>query len=50
MKRRDFIPLVTGAAVFAPLSGFAQETGRKQSGTAKLPRIGFLSNAPVSML
>jgi putative tryptophan/tyrosine transport system substrate-binding protein len=44
MKRREFIALVTGAAVFAPLSGFAQETGRKQSGTAKLPGIGFLSN------
>jgi putative ABC transport system substrate-binding protein len=45
MKRRDLIALVTGAAVFAPLSGFAQETGRKQSGTAKLAGIGFLSNS-----
>jgi ABC-type uncharacterized transport system substrate-binding protein len=44
MKRRDFIALVTGAAAFAPLSGFAQETGRNQSSTAKLPGIGFLSN------
>ena len=45
MKRRDFIALVTGAAVFAPQSGFAQETGRKQSGTAKLPVIGVLTNS-----
>jgi putative tryptophan/tyrosine transport system substrate-binding protein len=45
MKRREFMTIVTSAAVFAPLSGFAQETGRKQSGTAKLPGIGFLSNS-----
>src|SRR5262245_5581815 len=45
MKRRDFIALVTGAAVFAPPSGFAQETDRKQSGTAKLPGIGVLTNS-----
>ena len=44
MKRRKFIALITGATVFAPLSGFAQEAGQKQSGTAKLPAIGFLSN------
>jgi putative ABC transport system substrate-binding protein len=45
MKRREFMTIVSGVAVFAPLSGFAQETGRKQSGTAKLPGIGILSNA-----
>src|SRR5215467_3305310 len=45
MKRGDFIGLVTGAAVCAPLSGFAQETDRKQSGAAKLPGIGVLTNS-----
>jgi|SRR5262245_2953115 len=45
MRRREFITIVSGATVLAPLRGFAQETGRKQSSTAKLPAIGFLSNA-----
>jgi ABC-type uncharacterized transport system substrate-binding protein len=45
MKRRAFIGMVTGAAVLAPVSGFAQETGRRQSGTAKVPGIGVLSNS-----
>src|SRR5215475_3620552 len=45
MRRREFLTTVSGAAVFVPLSGLAQETGRKQSGTAKLPEIGFLTNS-----
>jgi len=45
MSRLGFLTIAFVAAVFAPLSGFAQETGRKQFGTAKLPSIGFLSNA-----
>jgi putative tryptophan/tyrosine transport system substrate-binding protein len=45
MKRREFLTIAGVAAVFAPLAGFAQETGQKQSGTAKLPGIGILSNA-----
>jgi hypothetical protein len=45
MKRREFMTIVSGAAELAPLSGSAQETGRKHSGTAKLPGIGILSNA-----
>src|SRR5262245_56887475 len=28
MRRREFMTIVSGAAMFAPLSGFAQETGR----------------------
>jgi putative tryptophan/tyrosine transport system substrate-binding protein len=39
MKRRDFIALVTAAAAFAPLSGFAQETGRTH-------RLGVLTVGP----
>jgi putative ABC transport system substrate-binding protein len=39
------LTIVIGATVFAPLSGLTQETGQKQSGTAKLPRIGFLANS-----
>src|SRR5262245_66388330 len=45
MRRREFLTTVSGAAVFAPLGGLAQETGRKQSGTAKLPVIGVLTNS-----
>jgi len=45
MRRREFLTIVSGAAVFVPLSGLAQETGRKQSGTAKLPEIGILTNS-----
>jgi len=44
MRRLGFLTIAVAAAVFAPLSGFAQETGRKQSGTAKLPGIGILSS------
>src|SRR5262245_15048506 len=44
MRRREFLTIVSGAAVFVPLSGLAQETGRKQAG-AKLPEIGFLTNS-----
>jgi putative tryptophan/tyrosine transport system substrate-binding protein len=28
MRRREFLTIVSGAAALAPLSGFAQETGR----------------------
>ena len=28
MRRREFMPIISGAAVLAQLSGFAQETGR----------------------
>ena len=45
MRRRELLTIVSCAAVFVPLSGLAQETGRKQSGTAKLPEIGFLTNS-----
>jgi putative ABC transport system substrate-binding protein len=45
MRRREFLTIVSGAAVFAPLGGLAQETGRKQSGTVKLPVIGVLTNS-----
>ena len=36
MRRRKFMTIISGAAVFAPLSGFAQETGRTY-------RLGVLS-------
>jgi putative ABC transport system substrate-binding protein len=39
MKRREFMTIVSGAAVFAPLSGFAQETGRTY-------RLGVLAVGP----
>jgi ABC-type uncharacterized transport system substrate-binding protein len=39
MKRREFMTIVSGAAVFAPLSGFAQETGRTY-------RLGVLTVGP----
>ena len=39
MKRREFMTIISGAAVFAPLSGFAQETGRTY-------RLGVLTNSP----
>src|SRR5215510_557935 len=45
MRRREFLTIVSGAAVFAPLGGLAQETGRKRSGTVKLPVIGVLTNS-----
>src|SRR5262245_13637727 len=44
MRRREFITIVSGATVFAPLRGFAHETDRKQSSTARLPAIGILSS------
>ena len=39
MKRREFMMIVSGAAVFAPPSGFAQETGRTY-------RLGVLAVGP----
>ena len=39
MRRREFMTIVSGAAVFAPLSGFAQETGRTY-------RLGVLTVGP----
>src|SRR5262245_20473470 len=45
MRRREFLTIVSGAAVFVPLSGLAQETDRKRSGTAKLPGIGVLTSS-----
>jgi len=45
MKRRELLTIAGVAAVCAPLAGFAQETGRKQSSTAKLPGIGVLTNS-----
>jgi hypothetical protein len=38
MRRREFMTIVSGAAVFAPLRGFGQETGRTY-------RIGVLLGA-----
>jgi len=44
MTRREFMMIVSGAAVFAPPSGFAQETGR----TYRLGLLGFaFRRAPV---
>jgi hypothetical protein len=47
MIRREFLTIVSGAAVFAPLSGFAQETGPVRQ---SCPGLVFLATAPVSMI
>src|SRR5215510_4685075 len=39
MRRREFMTIVSGATVFAPLRAFAQETGR----TYRLGVLGFTS-------
>jgi putative ABC transport system substrate-binding protein len=43
MRRRQFLATIGGAAVFLPLAGYAQKTGRN-------PRIGYLSPAHLPQL